>query len=192
VHRARAAAVSPFTGLVDPDRARRHLDVRGLGHLEAARRRGGVVLLGFHLGMLGLHRVLGLLGYEITAIAGGSRFRFPPPTARWRAAVARTPRAHKWTEGEPGSQADALLIGRCAGALPPGGRLVVHDVFLHDALDGPLAVALFSSTLLSLTEGRAYSASECGSWLGEAGLRLEGPAIPTIAHSGFLIASRPT
>jgi ubiquinone/menaquinone biosynthesis C-methylase UbiE len=84
------------------------------------------------------------------------------------------------------------LIGRCARALPPGGRLVVHDVFLHDTLDGPLAVALFSSTLLSLTEGRAYSASECGTWLCEAGLRLEGPAIPTIAHSGFLIASRPT
>jgi lauroyl/myristoyl acyltransferase len=145
VHRARAAAVSPFIGLTDPDRARRHLDVRGLGHLEAARRGGGVVLLGFHLGMPGLNRVLGLLGYEITAIAGGSRFRFPPPTARWRAAVAHTPRAHKWTEREPGSQAEALyrlrktaVAGGIVMIMGSGGRgRVLFDLPLPGR---PLAV----------------------------------------------------
>jgi hypothetical protein len=78
-----------------------------------------------------------------------------------------------------------LLVGRCAGALPSGGRLLVHDVFLNDALDGPLPVALYSAALFSLTEGRAYSAAEYRAWLTEAGLT---PArvVPTLIHCGIL------
>jgi 2-polyprenyl-3-methyl-5-hydroxy-6-metoxy-1,4-benzoquinol methylase len=82
------------------------------------------------------------------------------------------------------------LIGRCAASLPPGGAVVIHDVFLRDELDGPLAVALHSAAIMSATEGRAYSARECAAWLGEAGLAVEGP-IPTLAHSGLLIGSTP-
>ena len=63
------------------------------------------------------------------------------------------------------------LIARCAGALPAGGRLLIHDVFLNDALDGPLPIALYSAALFRLTEGRAYSAAEYRGWLAEAGLR---------------------
>ena len=50
------------------------------------------------------------------------------------------------------------LVDRCAAALPAGGRLVIHDVFLDDDLGGPLPIALYSASLFSLTEGRAYSA----------------------------------
>lgn len=39
------------------------------------------------------------------------------------------------------------LVARCAAALPSGGRLLIHDVFLNDALDGPLPVALFSGVV---------------------------------------------
>ena len=60
--------------------------------------------------------------------------------------------------------------GRCAAALPAGGRLLIHDVFLNDDLDGPLPVALYSAALFALTEGRAYSAAEYRAWLREAGL----------------------
>src|SRR5205085_7154525 len=49
------------------------------------------------------------------------------------------------------------LLGRLAAALPGGGRVLVHDVFLNDRLDGPLPVALYSAALFSITEGRAYS-----------------------------------
>ena len=42
---------------------------------------------------------------------------------------------------------------------------LVHDVFLNDALDGPLPVALYSAALFRLTEGRAYSAREYRGWL---------------------------
>lgn len=77
------------------------------------------------------------------------------------------------------------LIGRLAEALPSGGRLLIHDVFLHDALDGPLPIALYSAALFSLTEGRAYSAAEYRGWLLAAGLTPR-PIVPTLIHCGVL------
>jgi hypothetical protein len=79
------------------------------------------------------------------------------------------------------------LLGRCAAALPAGGRLLIHDVFLNDALDGPLPVALYSAALFCLTEGRAYSAAEYRAWLTEVGLS-PGPLLPTLVHCGVLPA----
>ncbi len=78
-----------------------------------------------------------------------------------------------------------VLVGRCASALPSGGRLLIHDVFLTDTLDGPLAVALYSAALFRLTEGRAYSAREYRGWLHEAGL-MAGAVVPTLVHCGAL------
>ena len=77
------------------------------------------------------------------------------------------------------------LIARCAAALPAGGRLLIHDVFLNDALDGPLPIALYSAALFTLTEGRAYSAAEYRSWLTEAGLQPQ-EVVPTLIHCGVL------
>ena len=77
------------------------------------------------------------------------------------------------------------LISRCAAALPRGGRLLIHDVFLNDALDGPLPIALYSAALFCLTEGRAYSAAEYRGWLTEAGLTPR-PVTATLIHCGVL------
>ena len=79
------------------------------------------------------------------------------------------------------------IISRSAAALPHGGRLLIHDVFLSDALDGPLPVALYSAALFCVTEGRAYSAAEYRGWLREAGLT-PGPVTPTLIHCGVLVA----
>lgn len=79
------------------------------------------------------------------------------------------------------------LIARCAEALPVGGRLLIHDVFLHDDLSGPLAIALYSAALFTLTEGRAYSAGEYRGWLKEQNLTPE-PIRPTFIHCGLLPA----
>jgi SAM-dependent methyltransferase len=79
------------------------------------------------------------------------------------------------------------IVHRCAQALPPGGRLVIQDVFLDDDLGGPLPVALYSAALFSVTEGRAYSAAEYSGWLREAGLQPI-QRIATLAHCGALIA----
>ena len=62
------------------------------------------------------------------------------------------------------------LVSQCAAALPRGGRLLIHEVFLNNALDGPLPIALYSAALFCVTEGRAYSAAEYRGWLKEAGL----------------------
>jgi len=75
------------------------------------------------------------------------------------------------------------LVQKCAVA----EELLIHDVFLNDALDGPLPIALYSAALFSLTEGRAYSVAEYSGWLTEAGLA-SGPVKPTLAHCGVLPA----
>jgi predicted O-methyltransferase YrrM len=78
-----------------------------------------------------------------------------------------------------------ILVDRCAAAIPTGGRLVVHDVFLDDDLGGPLPIALYSASLFSLTEGRAYSVQEYREMLAKAGLTPQGP-VPTLIHCGLL------
>lgn len=77
------------------------------------------------------------------------------------------------------------LIARCAVVLPAGGRLLIHDVFLNDELDGPLPIALYSAALFTLTEGRAYSAQEYRGWLEAAGLQATA-VVPTLIHCGVL------
>jgi SAM-dependent methyltransferase len=81
------------------------------------------------------------------------------------------------------------LVARLAQALPPGGKLLIQDAFLDDTLDGPLDVALFSANLFCVTEGRCYSAAECGAWLREAGLQVQ-PIIRTIADCAVLSATK--
>ena len=77
------------------------------------------------------------------------------------------------------------LIARSAASLRAGGQVLIHDVFLNDALDGPLPLALYSAALYCLTEGRLYSAAENRGWLTEAGL-VAGEVTPTLIHCGVL------
>ena len=91
---------------------------------------------------------------------------------------------HDWDEPEC-----EQLISDCAAALPPGGNLFIHDVFLNDGLDGPLPIALYSAALFTLTEGRAYSQLEYTSWMRRAGLS-PAPMIPTLVHCGILPARK--
>ncbi|MEQ8789975.1 MAG: methyltransferase [Pirellulaceae bacterium] len=81
------------------------------------------------------------------------------------------------------------LLDRCADVLPAGGRVLIHDVFLSDALDGPLPIALYSAALFTLTEGRAYSAAEFAAMLHAAGLTA-GAITPTLVHCGVLAATK--
>ncbi|RUL88481.1 methyltransferase [Tautonia sociabilis] len=81
------------------------------------------------------------------------------------------------------------LLSRLAEALSPGRRLLIHDVFLNDEMDGPLPIALYSASLFSLTEGRAYSAAEYREMLTDAGFE-PGEVVPTLVHCGVLPAVR--
>lgn len=77
------------------------------------------------------------------------------------------------------------LVQKCVNALPVGGRLLIHDVFLDDDLAGPLPIALYSAALFTLTEGRAYSVAEFTSWMNQCGLEVTGP-VSTLIHCGVL------
>ncbi|MBL8827638.1 MAG: methyltransferase domain-containing protein [Planctomycetaceae bacterium] len=81
------------------------------------------------------------------------------------------------------------LVERSAQSLPQGGRLLIHDVLLNDEHDGPLPIALYSASLFSLTEGRAYSYAEYRDWLVAAGLRVEPPR-STLVHCHVIAATR--
>ena len=83
-----------------------------------------------------------------------------------------------------------FLVARAAEALSPGGRLIVHDVYLNDTFDGPLPIALYSAALFSVTEGRAYSAAEYCGWLTQAGLEPQS-VVPTLIHCGLLVGVKP-
>ncbi|HEY0984183.1 methyltransferase [Schlesneria sp.] len=91
---------------------------------------------------------------------------------------------HDWDEPEC-----EQLVRKSAHSLARGGRLVIHDVFLNDELDGPLPIALYSAALFTLTEGRAYSAKEYRTWMQNAGL-VTGEVVPTLIHCGLLSAEK--
>lgn len=82
------------------------------------------------------------------------------------------------------------LLAHWHAQAKPGARLVLHDVFLNDALDGPLPIALYSADLFYLTEGRAYSRQEYLQFFSETGWQADvnqSPR-PTAAHCGVLEA----
>lgn len=112
----------------------------------------------------------------------GDMFRDPLPAAD---CVLLSNILHDWDIPECQD-----LVTKCAAVLAPGGRLVIHDVFLNDDLDGPLPVALYSAALFSLTQGRAYSGREYREWLMAAGL-IPSEIVPTHIHCGLLTGTRP-
>ncbi len=110
----------------------------------------------------------------------GDMFSAPLPTGA--DAVLLSNILHDWDIPEC-----RQLIERSAQSLNRDGQLLIHDVFLHDDLDGPLPIALYSAALFTLTEGRAYSAAEYCQWMTEVGLVIEEPKPrPTLIHCGVL------
>lgn len=64
-----------------------------------------------------------------------------------------------------------VLFRRILSALPPGGRLIIQDAFLHDR-EGlyPEEASLFAVSMLLFTErGNTYSLRDTARWLKEAG-----------------------
>jgi hypothetical protein len=92
---------------------------------------------------------------------------------------------HDWPEEvcEP-------LAKKFAAAVNPGGELWVHDAFLNDMADGPLAVTDYSAMLFLATKGRAYSRKEYRKWLADAGLFPSDKNIPTLMDYGLISAMK--
>lgn len=76
-------------------------------------------------------------------------------------------------------------------ALPPGGRILIHDALLDEGGTGPGAVAQYSVLLMAFTAGRCYSVDEVRALLQEAGFT----GIvhrPTVVHRSVVTARKPT
>jgi 3-hydroxy-5-methyl-1-naphthoate 3-O-methyltransferase len=54
----------------------------------------------------------------------------------------------------------AELIRRSFAALPPGGRIYIHEALLSDAADGPFGPALYSLSMRIGTLGKQFTAPE--------------------------------
>ncbi|MFP6895908.1 MAG: methyltransferase [Roseibacillus sp.] len=52
------------------------------------------------------------------------------------------------------------ILQKSFEALPAGGLLVAHEAFLNEEKDGPLAVAEYSTILVTITQGRCYGVGE--------------------------------
>ena len=83
------------------------------------------------------------------------------------------------------------LAHRFAAALRPGGELWVHDAFLNDTMDGPLAVTDYSAQLFWNTKGRCYSRTEYRNWFTQVGLTPTSGNIPTQMDYGLIWAYKP-
>lgn len=84
-----------------------------------------------------------------------------------------------------------MLAGRFAATIRPGGELWVHDAFLNDTLDGPLAVTDYSAQLFWNTKGRCYSRAEYRDWFTKADLIPTPDNIPTQMDYGLIWARKP-
>jgi hypothetical protein len=80
------------------------------------------------------------------------------------------------------------LTYKIFGALQKGGELWVHDAFLNDELDGPLAITDYSAMLFLGTKGRAYSRAEMRGWFTDAGLINREESIPTLLDYSLISA----
>jgi hypothetical protein len=69
--------------------------------------------------------------------------------------------------------------------------LWVHDAFLNDTLDGPLANTDYSVVLFTRTKGRIYSRQETRNWFRQAGLIPTTENIPTLMDYGLISARKP-
>jgi precorrin-6B methylase 2 len=83
------------------------------------------------------------------------------------------------------------LLGRCASALGPGGRLVIKDFLLDDDRLSPPGGAVFAvNMLVSTAGGDCYTVSEVNDWLRQHGLQFES-LVDVATKSRLLISRKP-
>jgi len=76
-------------------------------------------------------------------------------------------------------------------ALPPGGRVFLHEMLLDEGKDGPLLVACFSVTMLLHERGKQYTATELAAMLEGAGF-VDFQARPSYGYYALVTARKPS
>ncbi len=115
-------------------------------------------------------------------VVAGDMFRDPWP--RGADVLLLSNVLHDWDEPEV-----ERLLSRAADTLSPGGLLVIHEAFLDDNKAGPLPVAEYSALLMSITQGKCYSAAEYGALLRPLGFDV-GFCQNTLADRAVMLATR--
>jgi ubiquinone/menaquinone biosynthesis C-methylase UbiE len=84
------------------------------------------------------------------------------------------------------------LVAKCFDALPSGGTLMISELLVNDAKDGPLDAAMMSLAMLIETWGRNYTAAEYQTWLAEAGFTdISTTPLRAPGANGVVIARKP-
>jgi precorrin-6B methylase 2 len=87
---------------------------------------------------------------------------------------------------------NAALIGKLAGNLTPGGRIIIKDHILDETRANPPAGAIFSMLMLLTTDGgRCYSFGEIKHWMQQAGLgRVQQIDLPPPLNSSLIVGTK--
>lgn len=122
------------------------------------------------------------VGDRVT-IAMGNMFTDAWPTEHDRLLMADI--FHDW-----GDERCALLAKKGFEALAPGGRILLHEMLLSDAKDGPLGAASYSMIMVYVTEGRQRSALELRELLMAAGF-VDVRVTPTVNGFALVEGTKP-
>lgn len=83
-----------------------------------------------------------------------------------------------------------FLCAKSFESLPPGGRIVLHEILLDDDRTGPVAAAAYGVAMLLWTEGQQFTGAELRGMLEEIGFT--GVAItPTFGHWSIVSGTKP-
>ncbi|MET8829526.1 methyltransferase [Streptomyces sp. NPDC004610] len=94
---------------------------------------------------------------------------------------------HDWDDPTNGT-----ILTKCFTALPPGGQLIISELFVDDGEEGPLDAALMGLAMQVEAWGHGLTIPEVIAWLAEVGftdMRTERFAAPTA--NAVVIARRP-
>jgi len=92
----------------------------------------------------------------------GDMFRLPLPEGHDAHFYSNV--FHDWSE-----QTNRMLAAKSFAALPPGGRIMLHEILMNDDGSGELVPAAFSVLMLLGTRGKQYSLAEFSDILTGAG-----------------------
>lgn len=84
---------------------------------------------------------------------------------------------------------NTFLANKSYAALPPGGRIIIHEVLYNSNQPGPLAAAAYSLMMLGWTQGRQYSGEEIGALLLQAGFE-QVEIIPSLGYYSIVTAQK--
>jgi lauroyl/myristoyl acyltransferase len=139
----RCIAFSSRLGMRGLDEYRERIELRGTEHLDAARRLGGTLVVGLHVGPGQTSAALHAHGYDLTASGAGGR-------VMWRRSLAGAAPVHRSVRWSESSQERALGLLRLRQLLASGETVVI----MADARSGrPAMWASVPGGLMPLRSG---------------------------------------